>query len=119
MVERGESPHTDQHYAGRITDVLTDEKGHPYIAQKAEYQGQRPRRISKPSELGQGRIKRLLEELKAQGRDREAPPRSRGRRSGTGGGRVSPAPGPGPAGSRGRRGMTALERTMLKNFAPR
>ena len=120
VVERGESPHTDQHYAGRITDVLTDEKGHPYIAQKAEYQGQRPRRIPKPSELGQGKIKRLLEELKAQGRDREAPPpRSRGRSSGTGGGRVSPAPGPGPAGGKGRRGMTALERTRLKNFAPR
>ena len=120
VVERGESPHTDQHYAGRITDVLTDEKGHPYIAQKAEYQGQRPRRLPKPSELGQGKIKRLLEELKAQGRDREAPPpRSRGRRGGTGGGRVSPAPGPGPTGSRGRRGMTALERTRLKNFAPR
>ena len=121
VVERGESAHTDQHYAGRITDVLTDEKGHPYIAQKAEYQGQRPRRIPKPSELGQGRIKRLLEELKAQGRDREAapPPRSRGRRSGTGGGRVSPAPGPVQAGSKGRRGMTALERTRLKNFAPR
>ena len=120
VVERGESPHTDQHYAGRITDVLTDEKGHPYIAQKAEYQGQRPRRLPKPSELGQGKIKRLLEELKAQGRDREAPPpRSRIRRSGTGGGRVSPAPGPGPAGSKGRRGMTALERTRLKNFAPR
>ena len=121
VVERGESPHTDQHYAGRITDVLTDEKGHPYIAQKAEYQGQRPRRIPKPSELGQGRIKRLLEELKAQGRDREAPPapRSRGRRGGTGGGRVSPAPGPVQSGSKGRRGMTALERTRLKNFAPR
>ena len=121
VVERGESAHTEQHYAGRITDVLTDEKGHPYIAQKAEYQGQRPRRIPKPSELGQGKIKRLLEELKAQGRDREAapPPRSRGRRGGTGGGRVSPAPGPGPAGSRSRRGMTALERTRLKNFAPR
>ena len=121
VVERGESPHTDQHYAGRITDVLTDEKGHPYIAQKAEYQGQRPRRLlPKPSELGQGKIKRLLDELKAQGRDREAPPpRSRGRRSGTGGGRVSPAPGPGPAVRRGRRGMTTLERTRLKNFAPR
>ena len=121
VVERGESAHTEQHYAGRITDVLTDEKGHPYIAQKAEYQGQRPRRIPKPSELGQGKIKRLLEELKAQGRDREAPPapRSRGRRGGTGGGRVSPTPGLSQAGSKGRRGMTALERTRLKNFAPR
>ena len=122
VVEHGDFPYPEQHYVGRITDVLTDEKGHPYIAQKAEYQGQRPRRIPKPSELGQGRIKRLLEELKAQGRDREAPPvppRSRGRRGGTGGGRVSPAPGPDPAGSKGRRGMTALERTRLKNFAPR
>ena len=121
VVEHGEAPHADQHYTGRITDVLTDGQGHPYIAQKAEYQGQRPRRLPKSSELVKGNIKQQLEQAMAQGREQATSPpaRGRGRHGGQGGGRVSPAPGPSTGGRRGRRGMTALERIKLKNFAPR
>ena len=121
VVEHGEAPHADQHYTGRITDVLTDEKGHPYVAQKAEHKGQRPRRLPKSSELVKGNIKRQLEQAMAQGREKATSPpaRGRGRHGGQGGGRVSPAPGPSTGGRRGRRGMTALERIKLKNFAPR
>ena len=121
VVDYGELPHTDQHYAGRITDVLTDDQGHPYIAQNAEYKEQRPRRLPKSSELEKGKIKKLLEELGAQGKDKVASPRVGGgsRRGNKGSGRVSPAPGPGSTRRSGRRGMTALERTRLRHFAPR
>ena len=122
VVEHGELPQTDQRYAGRITDVVTDDQGRPYIAQNPKYQGQRPRRrLPKSSELEKGKIKKLQEELAAQGRDQVASPPARGgsRRSNKGSGKVSPAPGPGSTVRRGRRSMTALERTRLRNFAPR
>ena len=42
VVEHGDLPYPEQHYVGRITDVLTDEKGHPYIAQKPNTRGSAP-----------------------------------------------------------------------------
>ena len=124
VVEHGELPHTAQHYTGRITDVLTDDEGHPYVAQKTDYQGRRPRRLPTSSELaqkGESKIKQRLEEALARGGGQGSPSqaRGRGRRGVKGGGKVTPAPGPSSTGRSPRRGMTALERTRLKNFAPR
>ena len=124
VLEYSDRPRTNQHYSGRITDVLTDEQGHPHVTQNTEYQGQRPRRLPTSSELrqkGQSTIKQRLAEALANGGEKGASStaRGQGRRGGGGGGGVRPAPGPSSGGRKPRRGMTALERIRLRNFAPR
>ena len=124
VVEHGDLPYPEQHYVGRITDVLTDEKGHPYIAQKPQYQGRRPlgkQSITPMSERDPEERAKVRHGLQKEIAEAEAAgAKSQRRRTGGGGqqgaGMVSPAPGPSSTGGGASRtrfgGRTTADRFM-------
>ena len=124
VVEHGDLPYAEQHYVGRITDVLTDDQGHPYIAQKPQYQGRRPlakQSITPMSERDPEERARVRQWLQKEIAEAEAAgAKGQRRRTGGGGqqgaGMVSPAPGPGSTGGGASRtrfgGRTTADRFM-------
>ena len=105
VVEHSQLPYTEQHYTGRITDVATDDQGHPFIVQRGQYQGQRERKITAPTERDpeeRERIRKGLEKdiaaAEAAGANRQSGSTGVGRRRGSG---IS-TPKPGPTVNRGQ-----------------
>ncbi len=105
VVKYNPLPFSEQHYTGRITDVATDDQGHPFILQRGQFQGQREKKIKAPTERDpkeRDRIQKGLQKdiaaAEAADANRQSGSSGVGKRRGSG---IS-TPKPGPTVNRGQ-----------------